>query len=63
MFSALAASGFWTETVGLAFTWVVLLPAVATALIVVAMVSARGEKMADEELRGRWGRRASNNDG
>jgi hypothetical protein len=34
----------------------VLLPAIATGLIIVAMVSAKGEKRADEELRGRWGR-------
>ncbi|HVF79675.1 MAG TPA: hypothetical protein VNA28_15365 [Solirubrobacteraceae bacterium] len=62
MLTALAATGFWTETVGLVFTWVVLLPAVATALIVVAMVSARGDKKADDELRGRWGRRGSGTD-
>ncbi|CAA9528257.1 MAG: hypothetical protein AVDCRST_MAG67-4245 [uncultured Solirubrobacteraceae bacterium] len=52
-----ASNGIWTDTVGLLFTWVVLLPAVATALIVVAMVSGKGDKDADDELRGRWGRR------
>ena len=57
MLSAIAANGIWSETVGLVFTWVILLPAVATALIVVAMVSARGDKQADDELRGRWGRK------
>jgi len=60
MLTAAASSGtFWTDTVGLVFTWGVLLPAVATALIIVAMVSGRGDKKADEELRGRWGRRNS----
>ncbi len=51
MFSVLAANGIWTDTVGLLFTYAVLLPALATGLIVVAMVSARGEKAADDELR------------
>ncbi len=59
MLFALAAgsTGIWTDTVGLVFTYVILLPAIATALIVVARVSARGDKRADDELRGRWGRR------
>ena len=57
MLSTLAANGIWSETVGLVFTWFILLPAVATALIVVAMVSGKGDKEADDELRGRWGRR------
>jgi hypothetical protein len=39
-----------------------MLPALATGLIVVAIVSARGEKMADEQIRGRWGRRRSTPD-
>jgi hypothetical protein len=51
--------GIWNETVGLLFTFAVLLPALATALIVVAMVSGRGDKEADAELRGRWGRKRS----
>ena len=54
-----AATGIWTDTVGLLFTYAVLLPAIATGLIIVAMVSAKGEKRANEELRGRWGRRRS----
>ena len=57
MLSLIAANGIWSETVGLLFTWAILLPATATGLIIVAMVSARGEKRADDELRGRWGRR------
>ena len=58
MLPAIAASnGIWTDTVGLLFTFVVLMPALATGLIIVAMVSARGEKRTSDELRGRWGRR------
>jgi hypothetical protein len=55
--AAASSDTFWTDTVGLVFTWGVLLPAIATALIVVAIVSGKGDKEADEELRGRWGRR------
>lgn len=57
MSSLVAANGIWSDTFGLVFTFVILMPALATGLIIVAMVSARGEKEADEELRGRWGRR------
>ncbi|MFP5361225.1 MAG: hypothetical protein ACLGI5_00680 [Thermoleophilia bacterium] len=57
--SLIAANGIWTDTVGLVFTYVVLVPAIATGAIVVAIVSARGEKRDDDELRGRWGRRHS----
>jgi hypothetical protein len=46
-----------TDTIGLVFTWFVLLPAVATGLIVVAVVTAKGEKREDEKLQGRWGRK------
>jgi hypothetical protein len=62
MLSALAASGFWSDTVGLVFTYGILLPGIATGLIVVAMVSGRGEKRTDDELRGRWGRRRGGTD-
>jgi len=57
-----AANGIWTETVGLLFTYGVLIPAIATGLIVVAIVSGRGEKRVDDELRGRWGRRRGSAD-
>jgi len=57
MLSTLAANGIWSETVGLVFTWFILLPAVATGLIIVAIVAGRGDKAADDELRGRWGRK------
>jgi hypothetical protein len=64
MYSALAAShGIWTDTVGLIFTFFVILPVLATALIVVAMVSGRGEREADAELRARWGRKRRDGDG
>jgi hypothetical protein len=63
MLAAATSHGiFSNDTVGLVFTWVIMLPALATGLIVVAIVSARGEKMADEQIRGRWGRRRSTPD-
>jgi hypothetical protein len=57
MLSSVLAAGFWNINVGLVFIWIILLPAVATGLIVVAKISAKGEKAADAELQGRWGRR------
>lgn len=58
MLSAIAASstghGIWSDTVGLLFTFGILMPALATGLIIVAIVSGRGEKEADDELRQRW---------
>jgi hypothetical protein len=62
MVSTLAATGFWSDTVGLVFTYGILLPGIATGLIVVAMVSGRGEKRTNDELRGRWGRRRGDTD-
>ena len=52
-----AARGIWTDTVGLLFTWAVLLPATVTVCIVVAMVSGRGDKRDDDEIRSRWARK------
>jgi hypothetical protein len=52
-----AARGLWTDTVGLLFTWAVLLPAIVTVCIVVAMVSGRGDKRDDDEIRSRWARK------
>ena len=60
--AAAAGHGIWNETFGLLFTFGILLPALATGLVIVAIVSARGEKQADEELRGRWGRKRSSSD-
>jgi hypothetical protein len=60
--AAAAENGIWNDTVGLLFTFGILLPALATGLVIVAIVSARGEKQADEQLRGRWGRKRSSAD-
>jgi hypothetical protein len=61
MFSAIAAAaaghGIWNDTVGLLFTYGILLPALATGLIIVAMVTGRGEKRVDDELRDHWRRK------
>ena len=56
--AASTTHGIWdSDTWGLLFVWVILLPAVVTALIVVSMVSGRGDKQTDDEIRGRWARR------
>jgi hypothetical protein len=52
-----AARGIWTDTVGLLFTYGILIPALVTGLVVVSIVSGRGDKKADDELRSRWARR------
>ena len=61
MLNVLAAAdtgqGIWSETFGLLFTFVVLMPLLATACLIVARVASRGEKRSDDELRSRWGRR------
>jgi hypothetical protein len=63
MFAAATTHGiFSSDTVGLVFTWLILLPGIATGLVIVAIVSARGDKMADEQVRGRWGRKRSTPD-
>jgi hypothetical protein len=49
-------------TIGVGFTFLVFLPALITGLIVVAVVTARGEKTADAELAGKWGRRRTPSD-
>jgi len=49
------ASQATTDTIWLVFTWGVLLPAIVTGLIVVAVVTAKGEKREDEKNAGRWG--------
>lgn len=51
------ASQALTDTIGLVFTYFVLVPALMTGLIVVAVVTAKGEKREDEKLAGRWGRK------
>lgn len=57
MLSLISASQAVTDTIGLAFTYFVLVPVIATGLIVVAIVTARGEKKENEKLAGRWGRK------
>ena len=52
-----AARGVWSDTVGLLFTYGILIPALVTGLIVVSIVSGRGDKKVDDELRSRWARR------
>jgi hypothetical protein len=47
----------FTDTTGLVFTWFILVPAIVTGLIVVAVVAAKGEKREDDKLHGRWGRK------
>jgi len=55
--AAEAENGIWTDTVGLLFTYGILMPAIVTICVVVSMVTTRGEKQADDELRGKWGRK------
>jgi len=52
-----AARGIWTDTVGLLFTYGILLPAIVTVCIIVAMVTGRGDKAADDEVRSNWARK------
>jgi hypothetical protein len=56
--SALLIATSKTVDIGVIFSWVLLIPGLATALIIVAKVAANGEKAEDEKLAGRWGRRA-----
>jgi hypothetical protein len=60
--SALITATAQTVTIGVVFSWIVLLPAIATVLIIVSIVAGRGEKAEDEALSGRWGRRARPDD-
>ena len=54
----LALGQGWTDSIGLLFTWVVLLPLVATICVVVMIIAGRGEKAEDEQNAGRWGRKS-----
>ena len=54
----IALSQGWTDSIGLLFTFAILMPAVATVCIIVSIVSGRGEKAQDSENTGRWGRRS-----
>lgn len=59
----LLASQALTDTIGLVFTYGVLIPALMTGLIVVAIVTAKGEKREDEKNAGRWGTKRTHADG
>ena len=54
-----ALSQGWTDSIGLLFTFAVLMPAIATICIVVSMVSGRGDNCEDDKNAGRWGRKLS----
>jgi len=55
----IALSQGWSDSIGLLFTFAVLMPAIATVCVVVAIVSGRGEKAEDAKNTGRWGRKSS----
>lgn len=57
--SFVLASQALTNTLWLGFTWFVLTPAIVTGLIVVAVVTAKGEKRENEKYAHsrRWARR------
>ena len=58
----LLASQATSDTIGLVFTYGVLIPAIMTGLIVVAIVTAKGEKREDEKNAGRWGTKHTDGD-
>ncbi|MEA2150360.1 MAG: hypothetical protein QOD69_2190 [Solirubrobacteraceae bacterium] len=49
------ASQASSDTIGLLFTYFFLFPALVTGLVVVIVVTAKGEKREDEKHAGRWG--------
>ena len=60
--SVIALSEAWKANIGIIFSWIILLGGLTNALVVVAMVAARGEKAENDKLAGRWGPRASRSD-
>jgi len=58
----LALSQAWTDSIGLLFTFAVLMPAIATICVVVSIIQGRGDKKRDDANAGRWGRSASSSD-
>jgi hypothetical protein len=60
--SAILIATAKSVTIGIIFIWVILLPGLTTALIVVAVVAGKGEKAHDDRLAGRWGPRANRSD-
>jgi uncharacterized membrane protein len=51
----LLASQASSDTIGLLFTYFFLFPALVTGLVVVIVVTAKGEKREDQKYDGRWG--------
>ena len=51
-----AISQSWSDSLWLVFTWFILVPVLATGLIVVSIVSGRSEKRDNEKYASRWGR-------
>lgn len=60
--SAIVLASAMTDTIGIVFSWVILTPGLVTGLIIVAVVSAKGERAEDERHSGRWGPRARRSD-
>lgn len=58
MLQLLASSQAFTDTLGVGFTFLILLPVLMTALIIVSVISGRGEKRDNDKLAGRWGKAA-----
>jgi hypothetical protein len=56
----IALSKGWVDSIGLVFVFGILMPAVMNILVVISMISGRGEKAQDAELAGRWGRKPPN---
>jgi hypothetical protein len=54
-----ALSQGWTDSIGIIFSFGVLLPAIATVCIVVSIIQGRGDKEKDSRNGGRWGRDSS----
>ena len=54
----LALAQGWTDSIGILFSFAVLLPIVATVSVVVAIIAGRGEKADDEKNAGRWGQKS-----
>ncbi len=55
-----ALSQAWTDSIGLLFTFAVLMPAIATICIVVSIVSGRGDEHENAKNARRWGPKRRN---
>jgi hypothetical protein len=60
--SAILIASAKSVDIGIIFSWVILLPGLATVLIIIAMVAGKGEKAENEKFAGRWGPRAARRD-